>query len=189
MDKKRTEKDYLIKEDTAGATTRSESFEDEYSPEKYIERGHISADDNAAFRKITDCIKCFGIYYEGYQRGTVPHPLFHNIEICFVKLINHGEWINTMTNDENIIYEENIDPVKNQNTIERWVDSERDIRYVFVSTKNHPKNRPYIFKGEYTLNKEATIREKRAVWERTAIEVPTIREKLKVGSGYIEKEE
>ena len=31
---------------------------------------------------------------------------------------------------------------------------------------------------------EATLRERKAVWERTSVEVPTIKDRLKVGRGY-----
>ena len=179
----------LIKAKMAEPTFRPWSIEDEYSPEQYIEKGYISSEDNAVFRKITDCIKCFGIYYSGYQRGTIPHPLRDNVDICFAKLFNHGEWINIITDDESTIYEENIDPEKNAETINIWVNSKRYIRYVFAYSIDSLGNRLYRFKGEYTLNKEATLRDNMAVWERTAKVVPTIKDRLKVGSGYIDIEE
>lgn len=179
----------LIKEKIAEPNFKPWNIEDEYSPDQYIQAGYISAYDDAVFRKITDCIKCFGIYYSGYQRGTVPHPLRDNVEICFARLFNHGEWINTITHDENIIYEENINPIKNEETIKLWVNSKRYIRYVFAYSMDPLRNKLYRFKGEYTLNKEATLREKKAVWERTAVEVPTINDKLRVGGSYKDKEE
>ena len=162
---------------------------DNNTPELYIQKGYISANDNTGFRKITDCIKCFGIYYAGCQMGTLPHPLKEDVEICFAKLSNHGEWVNTITDDENTIYEHNIDPVKNEETIDLWVNGQRYIRYVFVYSGDSPKNMLYTFKGEYTLNREATLKEKRAVWERTALEVPTIKDKLKIGKQYKDQEE
>ena len=149
-----------------------------------LKQGYINVEENTAFRNITDALKCFGIYYKGYQRATIPHPTLNNVEICFPKLFNHGEWINNIDASEETIYEKNIDSDKNEKQLPLWVGSEKNIRYVFAYSKDSLGLTLYRFKGEFTLNKETTLRKKMAVWERTATVIPTIKEVIKKGKNY-----
>lgn len=156
----------------------------EYDPQTYIKRGYVSAEEGAAFRRITDALKCFGIYYDGYQRATIQHPTLSNVEICFPKLFNFGEWINSIDASEETIYEKNADPDKNEKQLTRWVENEKNVRYVFAFSKDSLGLTLYRFKGEFTLNKEATLRKGMAVWERTSLVLPTTKEILKKSVNY-----
>lgn len=157
---------------------------EEYNPQTYIKQGYISSEEDVAFRNITDALKCFGIYYKGYQKATIPHPTLSNVEICFPKLFNHGEWINTIDASEETIYEKNVDSDKHEKQLSLWIKSEKNVRYVFAYSKDSLGLTLYRFKGEFTLNKEATLRKRMAVWERTARELPIIKEVLKKGKNY-----
>lgn len=155
------------------------NIEEDYSPEYYIKKGIISLEDNAAFRRHIDVLKCFGIYYKGSQRGGVEHPINDDVLIWFPKMHARKEWINTMTEDETIIYEENEDPIRNKKSVDIWINQERHTRYVFSYSKDSLGMVLYRFKGVFELDVPATKSENRAVWKRTGVNVETINKVLK----------
>ena len=155
------------------------NIEEDYSPKRFIKKGSISLEDNAAFRKQTDALKCFGIYYKASWTGGEKHPIYEDVLIWFPKMHARKEWINTLTEDETIIYEENEDQIKNKNSVDIWVNKERHTRYVFSYSKDSLGMVLYRFKGVFELDVEATKSENRAVWKRTGLKVKTIDKVLK----------
>lgn len=144
---------------------------------KYIDKGYIDINDNAVFLKSIDICKCFGSNYKGWYKGTAEHKYNENVNLWFPNFDKKQEWKNEFSQDETIIYEYNIDKAKNEINIENWVNSPRQIRYVFARYKdNELKKELYHFKGAYKLNKERTKNEKKAVWERIATRVETIKD-------------
>ena len=56
--------------------------------------------------------------------------------------------------------------------------TDRYIRYVFAQSKDNLGRTLYRFLGEYTLNREKTIKEQKAIWERTNTRVKTFKYKF-----------
>lgn len=149
-------------------------YEKEFSINRYLEKGYIDANENSLFRVSVDICNCFGYSYKAWMKGGVNHPIKDNVLIWFPKLYEHGEWDNQITLDEEYIYETNINEKKNNEMINYWINDPRDVRYCFGQYKDNLGRMLYQFKGEYTLDKERTIQEKRAVWRRSSLRVETI---------------
>lgn len=150
-------------------------YDKEFDNEQYIEKGYIDVNDNAIFRKEVDAYNCFGNKNKILRTGGAKHKYIDNVNIWFPKLYKHGEWENKIDLDENTIYESNIYKIKNDKAINDWLNTKRNVRYVFAQSKDNLGRTLYRFKGEYTLNKEKTIKLNKAVWERTNTRVKTIR--------------
>jgi len=71
------------------------------------------------------------------------------------------EWINILAENETIIYETNENPIKNKECIDKWINQETHIRYVFSYAKDSLGMILYRFKGVFELDREATISENR----------------------------
>lgn len=155
------------------------NMDDEYTPHRYIEKGYISLEDNAAFRKQIDALQCFGIYYKSSWTGGENHPLLDDVLIWFPKMHARREWINVLDETESTIYETNEDFTKNEEMIPIWLSGKRQKRYTFVYSKDSLGMVLYRFKGVFELDQEATKLEKRAVWRRTEESVKTINTILK----------
>ena len=67
--------------------------------------------------------------------------------------------------------------IKNAKAVKDWLATDRYIRYVFAQSKDNLGRTLYRFLGEYTLNREKTIKEQKAVWERTNTRVKTFKYK------------
>lgn len=154
------------------------NIENEYSPDKYIKKGNYF-NYNAAFRKMTDVLECFGIYYKAFQQGVCNHPTDKDILIWFPKMYARKEWINVINENEDIIYEMNENEEKNRDYIDIWINTKRKKRYVFVYTKDSLGMVLYRFKGIFELDENATKKENKAVWIRTGDTVETIENIIK----------
>lgn len=152
-------------------------YENEFNNKQYIDKGYIDVKDNAVFCRSVDAYNCFGNNYKALMRGGAIHKYIHNVNIWFPKLYQNGEWINDITFDENTIYESNVDFIKNAKAVKDWLATDRYIRYVFAQSKDNLGRTLYRFLGEYTLNREKTIKEQKAVWERTNTRVKTFKYK------------
>lgn len=150
-------------------------YENEFNNKQYIDKGYIDLSDNAVFCRCVDAYNCFGNNYKALMRGGAIHKYIDNVNIWFPKLYRHGEWINDITFDENTIYESNLDFEKNAKAVKDWLSTDRYIRYVFAQSKDNLGRTLYRFLGEYTLNREKTIKEQKAVWERTNTRVKTFK--------------
>ena len=138
---------------------------------------YIDVKDNAVFCRSVDAYNCFGNNYKALMRGGAIHKYIDNVNIWFPKLYHNGEWNNDITFDENTIYESNVDFIKNAKAVKDWLATDRYIRYVFAQSKDNLGRTLYRFLGEYTLNREKTIKEQKAVWERTNTRVKTFKYK------------
>jgi hypothetical protein len=150
-------------------------IETEYSHQKYIDKGFISTEDNAAFRTIVDALKCFGLDYKGVWSGGINHPFYSDVLIWFPKLYSKGEWLNDINETENIIYEQNVDKQKNKDSLKAWLSARRTKRIVFAYSKDSLGFTLYRFKGLFELDQEATKLHERAVWRKTSETVETFK--------------
>ncbi len=154
-------------------------YENEFDNKKYVDKGYIDAAENALFCKSVDAYNCFGNDARALMRGGAPHKYIDNVNIWFPKLYHDGDWNNDISLDENTIYESNNNPDKNEKALKEWLSTKRNIRYVFAQSKDNLGRTLYRFMGEYTLDKEKTKEEKKAVWQRTNTKVKTLKYKNK----------
>lgn len=152
------------------------NLEDEYSIKQHIDRGHINANDNVAFKLVVDACNCFGHNYKGYQQSTADHPHFSNISLWFPKLFENEDWSNTITDDEKIIKEYAKDDTKRQAHFDSCIADKRNKRIVFAKAKDNLGMLLYRFKGLYELNIERSREKNMIIWERIATEVDTFPE-------------
>lgn len=148
---------------------------EEYDPQTYIDKGKISLEDNVAFKTCKDACNCFGYNYKNFQRGGIRHPYKNDTLIWFPKLYPHGEWINNISSIGNTILERNKDKIKNDEFMEKWLKSERNVRIVFAQGKDALGFMRYRFKGVFKINREKTELEQCAVWEKISDQVDTIK--------------
>jgi len=150
-------------------------IESEFNPQTYINRGYIDICDNVAFKTIKDACNCFGHNYTGYQKAGASHP-DKEIMLWFPKLFPNGEWINKITNDEEVITERNEDDEKEKSHLESFIKQpykEKHKRIVFAKVKGNLGDTLYRFRGQYELNIEKSNFEIGLVWERTKTKVAT----------------
>lgn len=153
-------------------------IESEFNPQTYINRGYIDINDNVAFKTIKDACNCFGHNYTGYQKAGASHP-DKDILLWFPKLFPNGEWINKISNDEEIITERNEDDEKEKihlASIIQKKNNEKHKRIVFAKVKGNLGDTLYRFRGQYELNIEKSNFEYGLVWERTKTRVATFQQ-------------
>jgi hypothetical protein len=123
------------------------------NPEVYIERGYIDVNDEVAFQRIYEACNCFGHSYRGFQRGGAYHPYRSDVTLWFPKMYSNGKWKNSISNDENTIFERPA----NSSKIEEHMNFHiaRDLkRIVFAYEKDRQGKWMYHFKGEYEIDKK-----------------------------------
>lgn len=147
--------------------------EKEMNPETYIKKGYISVEDDVAFHKIVDAINCFGVDYDGYQRGGCPHPKQDGVLLWFPKLYKNKLWDNRISDDEKIIYEKSTKESEILSHMNGVISGEYHQRIVFARVKNSLGIIMYRFKGKYQLNIERSKKEEQLVWERVSKKVKT----------------
>lgn len=145
----------------------------EQSTSTYIDRGYIDLSDDVVFDKIVSAVNCFGHNYAGWQRGGAVHAYEENTIIWFPKLFPNGEWDNIISDDENIIYERNVNDEKAVSHIEKTIADGIHTRIVFAKVKDSLGYTKYRFKGKYVLNIGDTDLKQGLVWERVATRVRT----------------
>ena len=138
------------------------------------EISYIDIKDNVAFKKIVDGINCFGVKYKGFQGGGVRHPIDNSIFLWFPKLYPNNKWINSISEDEDIIYEKSNIPEKVESHIAEVMKAQHK-RIVFARVIDSLGEIKYRFKGIYELNIDKTLEEHQVIWERTGTRVKTYR--------------
>lgn len=149
-------------------------IEAEQNPRTYISRGTINLNDDVAFRTMVDAANCFGRIYKekGIWKGGVFHPKEAGKLIWFPKLYPNKQWINSISNDEDYIYEKNSIEKEARNHIDGTKASPHN-RIVFARVRSNLGDIMYRFKGEYELDFEKTNYENGLVWRRISESVKT----------------
>ena len=80
-------------------------FENQYNPERFIEKGCFEISDNVLFRKQIDAMRCFGFTGLGWQRGTWSVPDGSGDWLWFPRLFEHGMWHNELCEEGKVIRE------------------------------------------------------------------------------------
>jgi hypothetical protein len=144
------------------------------TPMTYIEKGYIDVKDNVAFRTAAEAASLFGKFYRGLQRGGVWHPKEAGKLIWFPKLFPNGVWDNRLSDDENTILDKHASPDEAREHIDRALRQDvGDSRIVFGRVQNPSDGKPYRFKGEYRLDRQATNHQDGVVWRRISERVKT----------------
>lgn len=133
--------------------------------QQYIDKGYIDADDEVAFKRIFEACNIFGHNYKGFQRGGTHHPYRNDVTIWFPKINLNRDWINSISTDENTIFERPANSSEVEEHMKFHI--ERDFtRIVFAYEKDKQNNLMYRFKGEYKIDKQQSYNEKCLVWKR-----------------------
>src|SRR5690554_2010344 len=147
----------------------------EYNPLTYIEKGYISLTDDCAFKTMVEAVACFGRQYNknGIWKGGVKHPKEEKTSIWFPKLYKNGLWDNSISIDENTIFEKNEDINLNDKHLHNVLNSLDYKRIVFARVKSPLDDIMYRFKGEFTLNKDLSLQNNVLTWIKTSDIVKT----------------
>ncbi len=152
------------------------NLEKETSPETYIEKGCISLEDNVAFMKGYEACNCFGLNYKAFQRGEAKHPIEKDTSIWLPKLYPNGEWDNSISYNEDIIFEKAAST--NQKHYGKQLNVEevkRKKRIVFAKVRGPLGDIMYRFKGLFQLDEVESVNENCVVWRKTSDTVKTYR--------------
>ncbi len=152
------------------------NLEKETSPETYIEKGCISLEDNVAFMKGYEACNCFGLNYKAFQRGEAKHPIEKDTSIWLPKLYPNGEWDNSISYNEDIIFEKAAST--NQKHYGKQLNVEevkRKKRIVFAKVRGPLGDIMYRFKGLFRLDEVESVNENCFVWRKTSDTVKTYR--------------
>jgi hypothetical protein len=145
---------------------------DENKPQLYLDKGYIDVKDEVAFKRIYEACNCFGHKYKGFMKGGAKHPYRDDVTLWFPKMYSNGAWKNSISADENTIWERPEDPNAVNEHIEFHI--ERDLkRIVFSHEKDRHGKLMYRFKGEYEIDKKQSRLEKCLVWKRVTDRVDT----------------
>lgn len=142
-------------------------------PQFYIQKGNISLEDNCAFHRIVDALKCFGLNYQGYQRGSARHPSEDETMIWFPKLYSNQEWMNTINSNEDLIIGKALDSEQHQKHVAKILSQNIKYRIVFAHGKNNFGETRYRFKGRFKLDREESNVENGLIWRRDLTIVKT----------------
>lgn len=93
--------------------------------------------------------------------------------IWFPKLYSNGDWINTISDDEEFIYERPKDANQVKEHMKYHLNSEIQNRIVFAYEKDIKGQFMYRFKGEYAIDQQLTEQQKYLVWKRITKKVKT----------------
>jgi len=162
----------VIKDKFDNTPIKTWDIESEYNPQTYINLGYISAEDNVAFRTITDACNCFGNSYKGCQRGFVKHPI-EDKYLWFPKLYPNDGWNNQISADENEIHMIKIEG--NAEFFAKNIESdiEHTERLTFARVVSNLGDVMYRFKGGYKTDIEDSIKKGFFIYRRVSIEAKT----------------
>lgn len=148
----------------------------EFNPETYIKKGYIDIVDNVSFKTISDACNCFGHNYRGYQRAGARHSNESEVLLWFPKLFLNADWDNSISSDESIIIEKNLNPERTSRHVQRIKNDpsrEKHQRIVFAKVKGNLGDVLYRFRGLYKLDLQKSNETDGLVWKRIASKVKT----------------
>lgn len=123
------------------------SYENEFSVDKWLEKGVISVKDHAKFRTHADVLRLFGKDFKLHQSGT--SALKNGQQVWFPKLYNNKDWKNSLSSDGKTIRQYRIGS-------NMAVKGEIKDSLVFAHQTDVLGNTYYVFKGVFTCTKCAT---------------------------------
>jgi very-short-patch-repair endonuclease len=128
-------------------------YENKFKPQKYIDSGSISVDENVVFRYISDCLKLFGYTSDSSpQTGWWEKGTAHlNHAVWLPKLYENKDWDNRITDDGLTIYEKSK---KEHLKITDFKEKPIRDRIVFAHYKNIFGHTVYKFYGIFRTDME-----------------------------------
>ena len=130
------------------------NIEKEFNPNTYIEQGYLDASNEVIFLNADDVCKCFGAKLNPYKPGGVKNPKDKETLIWLPKLYENDEWLNSVSEDGQFIYEKNKYTEKNCEMYDVWKKGEQK-RLVFGRVRNNLTNKGtslFKFYGLYELH-------------------------------------
>lgn len=157
----------FIKKEVNSSELTPWDIDAEFNPKTYIARGSISVEENVAFRTIADACNCFGHSYKGFQRGFTKHKK-ENRMLWFPKLYENNDWDNSISKDENEIYE--MKKTGHSEYFERIIKNQDKLkeRLTFARVRSNLGDVMYRFKGVYKLDKTKSNVTNKNVYVRVA---------------------
>lgn len=154
----------------------------EMNPETYIEKGYVDVDEDVAFRTMADAASCFGRRYTNLQKSFIPHSSERNTYLWFPKLYENAEWLNTISEDEELITEVCKKDGQRESQVELNISNfaRNGRRLVFARVRSPLGDLMYRFKGEYLLEIERSRQENQSVFARVSKRAATYRAKTKM---------
>ncbi len=142
----------------------------EMNPQTYIEKGYVDVDEDVAFRTMADAASCFGRRYTNLQKAFIPHFSQPNTYLWFPKLYENADWLNTISEDEEMITEITKAPGEREAQVEFNISNydRNGRRLVFARVRSPLGDLMYRFKGEYLLDLERSRHENRSVFLRVS---------------------
>jgi hypothetical protein len=124
---------------------------EENNSQMFIDKGYIAVEDEVAFQRIYEACNCFGHNYKGFMKGGAKHPYRDDVTLWFPKMYSNGAWKNSISADENTIWERPEEPNEIKEHMEFHIA--RDLkRIVFAHEKDMHGKLMYRFKGEYEID-------------------------------------
>lgn len=74
----------------------------------WIATGYVDADEDVSFDRHADACNCFGHSYKQWYRGLARHAVKPELTIWFPKFFDNSQWRNTISADEDTIYEHKL---------------------------------------------------------------------------------
>lgn len=150
--------------------------EAEFNPITHINRGYIDVLDNVAFRTIWEACNCFGHRYKKYMRGFATHAKNKDLMLWFPSLYKHGDWENSISDDEETIFERKTNDHEGYfcKAIENKINFKK--RITFARCSNSLGELLYRFKGVFQLDLEESKRQSKMVYfrDRESMRVNTV---------------
>ncbi|PIJ43312.1 AbaSI family restriction endonuclease [Tatumella sp. OPLPL6] len=146
-------------------------FDDILNVKNKIKDGYIYAQDDVCLRKVVDITALFGFNHKSFYSGGKKHPTEHDTEIWWPMLINHADWDNSISTDEQYIFEKKRGGTQDDFDIHfnKTVNvDKRTKRIVFAKSKNSLGFNLFRFKGVYALDQEASNVEVGLCWYKVS---------------------
>jgi len=143
------------------------NLEKEMDPKTYIEKGFVDVDDDVAFRTQADAAACFGRARKSLQWSYIHHPVEKGKRIWFPKLYENDDWDNRISLDEETITEFCLTSVGMEKHYMRSLKDTAIGRLTFARARSPMGDVMYRFKGEFSMDRDASSVENGVIFRRT----------------------
>lgn len=144
----------------------------EHNPTYWKNKKFIQEADDISFKSIEDICNLFDADFaktkRGFQRrGAIKHPTEMNYIIWWPAEKNRSGWINTFSDNENIINESHSDHVTLHSHYNNLIKT-TELRIVFFHHKDVLGNVGYKFKGVYEIDRLKSTASNGLSWQRVS---------------------
>jgi hypothetical protein len=137
----------------------------------YIEKGYLDADENVFFLRHADACNCFGHSYKQFYKALARHAVEPELTIWFPKLLENGEWHNSISNDGETIFERR--KYQNEDFIKESLSLPENFKRLVFTKVRTTTGEVYRFQGLYEIDAETSLRTLTITHRRKAKQVKT----------------